>query len=85
MSQASHKRLTIDISTNAHRQLKGACVQQGVTMREFVLAAIYLQLEEFEHKQDLLISEEVMRRIRSGEEELVSWDEMEKRLGWDAL
>ena len=43
------------------------------------------ELEEFETEQDILISQEVMRQIAYGQEELISWDEMERRLGWDAL
>ena len=34
MSEAAQKRLTVDISQKAHRQLKGACADRGMTMRE---------------------------------------------------
>ena len=83
--EGGYKRLTVDMTPEEHKWLKAACAQGGVSMRDFVLMAVHRQLEEYEDKIDAKEAAETLARVRRGEEPVISWEEMEKRLGWDAL
>jgi len=79
------KRLTLDLESKEHAHLKALCASLGMSMREFLILALRHELEKAEDLIDRRSADQVRKAIREGEEELIEWDEMEKRVGWKEL
>ena len=54
-------------------------------MRDFVIAAVHKQMEDYEDQLDYEAAKAAIQRMESGEETPISWRTMEKRLGWNEL
>jgi len=76
----SKSRLTIDMPTEDHTYLKMASAKLGMSMREFVLEATQKRIEELEDKWLLEKAEETLKRVDSGEEEVVPWNKAKREL-----
>ena len=85
MSKQNQKRLTIDIPASDHTHLKLICATLGMSMRDFVTHCVANAIEQFEDEMDLKMAKETLARIERGEEEVISWEEMKRSLGWDKL
>ncbi len=83
MSQSKHKKVTFEFPANEYVYLKIACAKQGVSIKDFITQATLRSLEEYENELDLSSLEEARKDIKK--HDLISWEEMEKKLGWDKL
>lgn len=78
-----YKKLSIDFPEEEYTFLKMACAKLGVSIKEFVTKAIITSVEDVEDELDIA----ALGRARSevAATGLISWDELEKKLGWDKL
>ncbi|MBB64635.1 MAG: hypothetical protein CMO81_06180 [Waddliaceae bacterium] len=79
-SQEKLKRLTLDMQSEEHTNLKIACSRMGVSMKEFILKSVFEKLEEIEEAQLENQARETLEAIESGKEKTISWEEMKKRM-----
>ena len=82
MHKQSHKKLTFEFPADEYVYLKMACAKKGVSMKQFVNSAVIKSIEEYEDELDLKVLSEITDEDRST---AISWDEMEKKVGWDKL
>lgn len=73
-------RLTIDMSSREHVYLKMASAKLGVSMRDFVLLAVFDHMEGMEDEWLAERARETLENIQSGKEKTISWNEMKKRI-----
>jgi len=73
-------RLTVDMSPDEHMYLKMACAKIGVSMKDFLLQLAFEKIEEMEDEWLAGKATEALENIKSGKEELISWNEAKERL-----
>ncbi len=73
-------RLTLDMTLEEHMYLKMASAKLGMTMREFILVAVFEQIEKIEDDWLAEKAREVLEDIRTGKEKTISWSKMKKRI-----
>ena len=81
--QENSTRFTMNMPLDEHRHLKMLCAKLGVTMTQLVMLSLHKTLEEYEEMMDAKEADAILDRIDSGQEKMVTWDEMKKQLGWD--
>ena len=82
MPKPQYKKVTFEFPADEYVFLRMACAKQGVTMKEFITSSVMKNIEEYECELDSKALAEITEQDR---EESISWDEMEKRIGWDKL
>ncbi len=70
--------LTIRLSASTEERLAKLASETGRTKSYYVKEALESYLEDLE---DIYLADRVMERIRKGEEDVVSFEEVEKILG----
>jgi predicted DNA-binding protein len=73
-------RLTVDMSQEAHKYLKMASAELGISMREFVLFATFEKMEEMEDELLAKKAEETLKRIEAGKEKVKSFKRIKKQV-----
>jgi hypothetical protein len=81
MDKQQYKKVTFQFPAEEYMYLKMACVRQGVSMKDFLTRAAIKSIEEYEDELDLI----AYRKAKETDEKSISWDEAEKKLGWDKL
>lgn len=81
MEKQAYRKVTFDFPAEEYVYLKMACAKQGVSMKDFLTRSVIKSIEEYEDELDVL----ALRRAREEKEVNISWEEAEKRLGWDKL
>ena len=78
-----YKKLSIDFPIEEYIYLKMACAKQGISIKDFVTRAIVRDIEDYEDELD---SQTLgLARKEISESGVISWEELEKKLGWDKL
>ena len=83
MEKHSYKKLTIDFPVDEYVYLKMTCAKLGVSIKDFVTQAVIHSIEDYEDSVDS--STLGLARREVAESGPMSWEELEKRLGWDKL
>ena len=73
-------RLTLDMHSDEHMYLKMAAAKLGVSMKDFVLLAVFERMEEIEDEWLAAKARKVLENIQNGKEKTISWKEMKKRI-----
>lgn len=73
-------RLTVDLPSDEHIYLKMISAKLHMTMKDFVLLSVFEKMETIEDEWLVERAEEILERVDSGEEEVVTWEEAKKRL-----
>lgn len=79
MSKQEYRKVTFDFPADEYVYLKMACAKQGVSMKDFLTRSVIKSIEEYENELDL----QALRKAKEENEPNISWEEAEKRLGWD--
>lgn len=80
MTHTHKTRLTLDMDTEEHAQLKMACAMLGITMRQFMRKAIFEKMEKLEDEWLANKTHETLKRIEAGEEKTSTWKKAKARL-----
>lgn len=83
MDKPKYKKLTFEFPAEEYVYLKMACAKKGLKMKDFLTEAVIRGVEDLEDEYD----RESLKagRLEASKGETVSWEEMEKTLGWDKL
>lgn len=73
-------RLTVDMSPDEHMYLKMACAKIGVSMKDFLLQLAFEKIEDMEDDWLAEKATKTLENIKSGKEQLISWEDAKKRL-----
>ena len=83
MHEEKFKKLSIDFPVEEYLYLKLACAKKGVSIKDFVTKAIIRSVEDYEDEMDSASLGSARKEIaQSG---VMSWKDLEKKLGWDKL
>jgi hypothetical protein len=78
-----YKKLSIDFPIEEYTYLKMTCAKKGVSIKNFVTNAIIRLVEENEDEIDA--KELGLARREIAESGVLTWEELEKKLGWDKI
>lgn len=78
-----YKKLSIEFPIEKYTFLKIICAKQHISIKNFVTKSIIKSIEEYENELDRQSIEVLKKSIES--QGTISWEEMEKKLGWDKL
>lgn len=81
--EKQYKKLSVDFPAEEYVFLKMACAKQGISLKDFVTRAVIHSIEDYEDELD--ISTLGGSRKEVAESGVISWEELEKRLGWDKI
>lgn len=81
--EQEYKKLTVSFPANEYVYLKMACAKQRISLKDFVTRAVIRSVEDYEDELDSASLQAA--RDDANEKGTMSWEEMEKRLGWDKL
>ncbi|MBI3258292.1 MAG: hypothetical protein HYZ54_02250 [Ignavibacteriae bacterium] len=73
-------RLTVDMSSEEHMCLKMASAKLGVSMRDFILAAVFEKMEEIEDEWLAQKAQDILEKIEAGKEKVHDFDKVKKRV-----
>ena len=83
MSKPAYKKLSVDFPANEYKYLRLACDLQEISIKDFVTKAVIQSLEAYEDELDTLDLGGARSEVaQSG---TMTWEELEKKLGWDEL
>jgi len=83
VTQEKYKKVTFEFPVEEYIYLKMACAKQGVSMKDFITRATIRSVEDYEDEMDRASIEAAKKDTET--HGTISWEEMEKRLGWDKL
>lgn len=83
MEKRQHKKLSVDFPAQEYMYFKMACAKQRLTVKDFVTRAVIQSIEGYEDELDASTLGPARKEI--AESGVISWKELEKRLGWDKL
>jgi len=72
------KQTAVRLEDETYRRLQALATQTGRTATYYIREAIETHLEDLE---DVYLAEQVLERVRHGEERTYTLDEVEQRLG----
>ena len=72
------KQTAVRLENETYNRLQALAAQTGRTATYYIREAIETHLEDLE---DIYLAEQVLERVRRGEERTYTLDEVEKRLG----
>ena len=75
-------RINFEFPREAYPYLRLLCAKKGLSLRSFATQALLKAMEECEDAILTERAEALLKRIEEGEEELVSWKDAKKRLGY---
>jgi len=81
--QKNNKKLTLDFPADEYVYLKMACAKKGVSIKDFVTRAVIISIEDFEDEFDTASLGEARKEV--ADSGVITWEELEKKLGWDKL
>jgi len=81
--EKKYRKLSVDFPEDEYDYLKMACAKQRVSLKEFVTKAVIHSIEDYEDELD--VSDLGKARKDVAESGAITWEELEKRLGWDKL
>ena len=81
--EKQYKKLSVDFPLEEYTYLKMMCLKKGVSLKDFVTKSVIRSVEDLEDEFDT----ETMGRARKeiAESGAITWQELEKKLGWDKL
>ncbi|MBA3956904.1 MAG: hypothetical protein H0X51_00710 [Parachlamydiaceae bacterium] len=83
MEKQSYKKLSVDFPAQEYVYLKMACAKQGISIKDFVTKAVVRSIEDYEDEMDS--ASLGIARKEVAENGVITWKELEKKLGWDKL
>lgn len=78
-----NKKITFEFPADEYVYLKLACVKKGVSMKDLITHAVIMYIEDYEDEIDTKALGKARKEIvDSG---VMSWKDLEEKLGWDKL
>ncbi|CAF23713.1 plasmid partition protein ParG [Candidatus Protochlamydia amoebophila] len=81
--EKQYKKLSVDFPIEEYSYLKMACVKKGVSVKDFVTQAVIMSIEDYEDELDDSSLGKARKEV--ADNGVISWKELEQRLGWDNL
>lgn len=81
--QPEYKKVTFQFPLKDYQYLKMTCARDGISVKDFLTKSAMKSIEELENKSDILAAEKAKKEVE--EHGVISWEEMERRVGWDKL
>lgn len=81
MQRNQYKRLSVEFPAEEFMYLKMACAKKGVSIKDFVTQSVIQSIHDYEDELDAI----AYKKAKSESKGTISWEEAEKKLGWDKL
>lgn len=81
--QKEYKKVTFDFPAEEYVYLKLACAKKGISMKDLITQAVIMYIEDLEDEMDTTSLGRARKEI--ADTGVISWEALEKKLGWDKL